>query len=110
MQGDWLASYLKNFHLGAEHAATGRELEQAFGLTARELRDLVNTLRREGVPIASGGSGYYYARTAGEVYATIRHMKRRIGGICAAIHGLEQSLEQFYPEQLRLPLNREPPD
>ena len=107
MQGGWFSSYLQSNHLGAGHAATAHELQQSFGLTPRELRDLVNTLRRNSVPIASGGCGYYYAKTAGEVYATIRHMRHRIGGICAAIRGLEKSLELFGPEQLRLPLGGE---
>ena len=49
------------------NAATSRELECAFGIKGKELRDAVNALRREGVPIASNGSGYFYAATEQEV-------------------------------------------
>ena len=61
----------------------------------KELRKLVNRLRREGVPIASGREGYYYASNAGEVYATIRSLRKMASGLEAAISGLESALEQF---------------
>ena len=69
-----------------------------------ELRQLVNQLRRAGIPIASNSSGYFYAATEQEVRATIGHLTRRISGIAAAIHGLNRSLEQFDTDQTRLPL------
>ena len=76
-----------------------------FGIKGIEVRHLVNRLRRDGVPIASSGSGYFYAATEQEVRATIAHLTRRIGGIAAAIHGLNQSLERFDTGQIRLPLD-----
>ena len=51
-------------------------------------------LRRDGVPIASNGSGYFYAATDQEVRATIAHLTRRISGIAAAIRGLDRTLER----------------
>ena len=103
MQKERLAEHLKRRHLGADHAATSRELERAFSITGKELRQLINRLRRDGVPIASDGGGYYYAATEQEVRATIAHMTRRIGGIAAAIQGLTRSLERFDTAQIRLP-------
>lgn len=105
MQKEGLAEHLKRYHRGAPRAATSRELERTFSITGKELRQLVNRLRREGVPIASDGSGYYYAATEQEVRATIAHLTRRIGGIAAAIHGLNRSLERFDDTQTRLPLD-----
>ena len=104
MQKERLAEHLKQYHLGAPNAATSRELECAFSITGIELRQLVNRLRREGIPIASSASGYFYAATEMEVRATIAHMKHRIGGIAAAIHGLERSLGRFDDRQTCLPL------
>lgn len=105
MQKEGLAEHLKRYHRGAPRAATSRELERTFSIKGIEVRQLVNRLRREGVPIASDGSGYYYAATEQEVRATIAHMTRRIGGIAAAIHGLNRSLERFDDTQTRLPLD-----
>lgn len=105
MQKELLAEHLERYHLGAPSAATSRELERTFSIKGIEVRQLVNRLRREGVPIASDGSGYYYAATEQEVRATIAHMTRRIGGIAAAIHGLNRSLERFDDTQTRLPLD-----
>ena len=65
----------------------------------------VNALRRDGVPIASNGSGYFYAATDQEVRATIAHLTRRISGIAAAIRGLDRTLEREDTAQPRLPLD-----
>lgn len=69
MEKERLAEHLERYHSGASNAATSRELECAFGIKGKELRDAVNALRREGVPIASNGSGYFYAATEQEVRA-----------------------------------------
>ena len=44
---------------------------------------------------SSDRGGYFYAVTAGEVYATIRQLKAMSSGLEAAIRGLEQALEYF---------------
>ena len=79
MEKERLAEHLERYHSGASNAATSRELECAFGVKGKELRDAVNALRREGVPIASSGSA-------------------------AAIRGLTRSLDVFDTAQTRLPL------
>ena len=55
----------------------------------------MNRLRRQGVPIASSRDGYFYAVTAGEVYASIRQLRRMECGLEAAIRGLEGALDGF---------------
>lgn len=99
-----LAEYLYRYHHGAKNAVTSRTLEHALRISGKELRDLVNALRREGIPIASDQSGYFYAKTEAEVRLTIRHMRNRISGISAAITGLRRSLPAFDNTQIRLPL------
>lgn len=102
MEGQQLAEHLRQYHLGEPHAATSKELETAFSVRGKELRDTVNRLRRRGVPIASSSSGYFYAATEQEVRHTIAHMTNRISGIAAAIRGLNKSLEKFDTAQLRI--------
>jgi len=97
-----LKEHLKHYHLGERSAVTSRELETAFGVSGKELRDAVNALRRDGIPIASGSGGYFYAATEPEVRATIAHMTHRIGGIAAAIRGLTQALNAFDTAQMCL--------
>ena len=103
MEKERLAEHLERYHSGASNAATSRELECAFGVKGKELRDTVNALRRESVPIASNGSGYFYAATEQEVRTTIAHLTNRIGGIAAAIRGLTRSLDVVDTAQTRLP-------
>ena len=100
-----LAEYLALYHKGEANAVTSRELECVFSIKGIEVRQMVNRLRRKGVPIASSGDGYYFAATDQEVRSTIAHLTRRISGIAAAISGLNRSLEQFDTAQTRLPLD-----
>ena len=104
MQKEQLAEHLRQYHHGAENAVISRELEHTFRVSGKELRDQVNALRREGVPIASDQNGYFYAKSEVEVRLTIRHMRNRISGISAAITGLRRSLGAFDDTQIRLPL------
>lgn len=104
MQEERLAEFLERYHSGESNAATSRELECIFSIKGIEVRQMVNRLRRKGIPIASSGSGCFYAATEQEVRATIAHLTRRISGIAAAISGLNRSLEQFDTAQTRLPL------
>lgn len=105
MQKETIADHLKRYHLGEQNAVTSRELETTFGVRGIELRNLINALRREAVPIGSSGNGYFYAATEQEVRSTIAHMTHRISGIAAAIHGLTMALEQFDTDQIRLPMD-----
>lgn len=95
MREERLLNYLKGACPGRRYRVSGAELERALGLSGTDLRKLVNRLRRRGVPIASDRRGYFYAATAGEVYATIRQLRQMAGGLEKAIAGLEAALERF---------------
>ena len=95
MNEETVNAYLEGNCRGRRHAVSSTRLEQKLNLSGNELRKQVNALRREGVPIASSGEGYYYAENAGEVYATIRNLQKMRRGLDAAIAGLEQALEKF---------------
>lgn len=102
MLKEQLAKYLHRYNYGAENAAISKTLVSELNISSRELRDLVNALRCDGIPIASDQSGYYYAKTEKEVRMTIRHMKNRIVGINTAISGLKRSLTMFNDTQMCL--------
>lgn len=95
MRKEQLHSYLKDNHRGKSGTISGAALAQAMGISGNELRRLINILRREGVPIASGSRGYYYAVNAGEVYTSINSLKKMECGIKAAIAGLECAMTNF---------------
>ena len=105
MEKTTIAEHLKRYHLGEENAVTSRELEAAFNIRGKNLRNLINTLRRSGVPVASNARGYFYAATAQEVRDTIAHMSHRIIGIARAIDGLNGALAEFDSPRMRLPLD-----
>ena len=105
MVPETIAEHLRRYHRGEQSAVTSRELELTFEMKGKELRSAINELRRDAVPIASNGNGYYYAADAQEVRHTIAHMTHRISGIAAAIRGLNRALEDFDTAQERLPLD-----
>ena len=81
MGSEQLLTYLKANCPGRMHAEKSAVLEQALRVSGNELRRQVNRLRRKGIPIGSSRDGYFYAVTAGEVYAT-RSEERRVGKEC----------------------------
>lgn len=98
MASEQLKNYLKNNCHGRKQAVKSPELETALNVSGNELRRQVNRLRRNRVPICSGLEGYFYARNAGEIYATIRGLRDMMFGLSQAIDGLEAALESFGEE------------
>lgn len=90
-----LADFLETFCKGRKNRISSAELQRTIGIRSTQLRKLVNRLRCDGVPIASDRHGYYFAETAGEIYATIRLLRSMIRGLEAAIQGLERALDHF---------------
>ena len=95
MKDEVLLQYLKRACAGKNHLRSGRSLQNALHLSEKEFQRRVHRLRCRGAPIAATRQGYFYAETAGELYATIRQMEKLRIGIDAAIHGLEAALEDF---------------
>ena len=95
MNDETLRVYLKTNCYGKSHRIAGSTLEQQLSMGGSDLRKRISRLRRKGVPIASSREGYFYAATAGEVYATIRLLREMTAGLEAAICGLETALESF---------------
>ena len=90
-----LLTYLEGACLGRARCLGGQDLGRALTLNGTQLRKAVNRLRQKCEPIASDRNGYFYAQTAGEVYATIRNLKKMRAGLDAALQGLEQALDNF---------------
>ncbi len=98
MRNEQIAAYLYANCRGRTQAVRSAELEQALGVSGNELRRRINRLRRRGIPIGSSRDGYFYAVTAGEVFATIRQLMEMERGLDAAIQGLVTSLDRFGEE------------
>ena len=95
MNDEKVYTYLKHNAPGKGKAIKSDALEQELCISGNELRKTVNRMRREGAPIGSSKDGYFYCVTAGEVYSTIRQLRRMAGGLFAAIEGLEAALDSF---------------
>ena len=95
MKDEALLQYLKTVCAGKKHLRSGRSLQNALHLSEKELRRRVHRLRCQGVPIAATRQGYFYAESAGDLYATIRQLEKLRNSIEDAIRGLESALEGF---------------
>ncbi len=95
-----VATYLREACYGQANAQKSAELEQVFHMSANDLRNVVNRLRRKSVPIASGQTGYFYAANASEIYTTLLNLQGMIKGLEAAVYGLVQSFDDFGGESL----------
>lgn len=90
-----LEDYLRTTCPGRKNSRRSAELEAELNISGNELRRRINRLRRDAVPIGSSRDGYFYAVTAGEVYATIGQLTDIALGLQAAINGLESALDRF---------------
>lgn len=95
MKEEQINAYLKANCFGKKKAVKGARLAQIIHTGEKEIQKAVARLRRKGIPIASGMEGYFYASTAGEVYATIRQLREMEKGLQLSIRGLEDALERF---------------
>lgn len=98
MREEQVLAYLKGACPGRGYTVKSADLEAALHISGTDLRKLINRLRKRGIPIASSREGYFYAATAGEVYATIRQLQGMVRGLERAISGLEQALDSFAPD------------
>ena len=98
MQNEKILAYLEGSCLGKANRASGTELERTLHISGTCLRKQVNRLRCKEHPIASDRSGYF-ATNAGEVYDTIRQLKRMAAGLEAAINGLERSMDRLREDE-----------
>lgn len=92
---DELLNVLKSLCKGKARAISGKTLQESLRLSRCQIHRYVNRLRREGHPIGSFSGGYFYAENAGELYSTIKMLKRIVVALEAAIAGLEKALERF---------------
>lgn len=95
MNKEKVYGYLCAYCVGRKRAASSQALEKLMNISGNELRKQVNALRRETVPIASNGEGYFYAENAADIYATIRSLQKMRRGLDTAIEGLEKAMEKF---------------
>ena len=73
-----IRTYLEEYHTGIDNAVFSRELERRFSLNGRSLRRIISYLRREGYPIGSSATGYFYAENKREIDLTISSFISRI--------------------------------
>ena len=83
-----IRTYLEEYHTGIDNAVFSRELERRFSLNGRSLRRIISYLRREGYPIGSSATGYFYAENKHEIDLTIHRLSalsRQIASSRAAL-------------------------
>ena len=79
-------------HPGAENAISRRDLMVITGLSDRELRLMIETERRQGVPILSDNiHGYFLPGNSAERDRCVRSLRRRAGEIEATAAAIEHA-------------------
>lgn len=91
---------MRTRHNGRQYAIRAVEICERWNATSHTkindiaVRDIVNHLRRNGVPICvSTEIGYWYSEDPKDVCATVADLKARISGMAAAITGLQKWLD-----------------
>lgn len=77
---------------GAENARHKSELIRLTGMQDRELRKTIEYLRRQGVVILSGNSGYYFPADETELKAFVRQEEHRAKSILVTLRPAKRYL------------------
>ncbi len=86
---------LQTIGTGEENAVNADYLTKLTGLTSRELRKAVETLRRDGYVIISSDNGYYYPETVEEVKRYIKKESRRAQSIFFTLRSARALLNRW---------------
>lgn len=95
---------LESHHKGEHNAVPSRELESAFQIRGPDLRNIINTLRGNGIPICSSAKGYFFASTKEELERTTRQLRSRIKKIAHAERGLNKAKQVHFPDHAQISL------
>lgn len=71
---------------------TAKDLEQRTGMHQRQLRDEVRSMRKKGMPIASGNYGYLLARRRSDIQYTILRLQSHAQEEKEIVSALTQTL------------------
>lgn len=82
-------------HTGERNAVPSAVLENACGLTSREVRQRIEVLRRTGTVICSSASGYYYPESLAELRRYITKERRRANSIQRSLQSAETMLNEW---------------
>ena len=75
-------------HTGKENAVKSKDLEKRFDVSGRTLRQKVNQMRQEGIPVCSDCTGYFYAENQDEINETVSWLNDLVTGVSNARTGL----------------------
>ncbi len=103
-----LCRILRKHHTGKENAIVSKQLKGLTGKDRFGIYRAVSRLRKEGVPICSGNTGYYYPADRSEVIDVADRFRRYSSTIAAtssilmnssekAIGGTGQNAKQIQP-------------
>ena len=94
-----LSRYLKERHTGLDNAVFSRELEYMLDMSGRDIRRIINALRKDGVPICSDyHKGYYYAEKQSEIENTLKGLGGHIDGVSDTIARLARMKAGMMPK------------
>ena len=80
---------------GEENAIKQSELAGITGYNTREIRLIMNSLRKEDFPICSGNHGYFKARNKEDIDSTTKRMLSQIVTLSESINHLQRSVKNI---------------
>lgn len=90
-----LLQYLKTNCTGRKKIQTRAQIQKKLNVSKDQLTDAVHRMRCQGIPIAGGPGGYYFARNAADLHSTICWLKGIVSTLLESINGLVKAMERF---------------
>ena len=87
-----LLEYLKDHHKSEADSIRNREIRILFGLTDKQVRNIVSQLRQEGEPVCSSSYGYWYSTDPEDILKTLHRLEAQVVNMNISIKGLRKAL------------------
>ena len=95
--------FLRTLQTGEKSAITSRELQALFGITARDVRLIVERCRRAGVYIIANNEGYFYPNSVDEVNGCLRRTANHVKNLAVTFAPLRKYARELHDDYTALP-------
>lgn len=80
---------------GSENAIHSKSLAKILHVSERQLRQIMEVIRRHGIVVASDENGYYYPNTVPEIVAYLHKEEQRADSINISLNSARLLLQEF---------------
>lgn len=84
---------LLNVLIAQTEPITAKNIQKYLHVNDRQIRQWVNELRNQGIPVCSSHKGYFISYDREAIVGTIKHLNNKVKGLLDGVHTMTAMLE-----------------